>query len=110
MKHKLIYLDICLPDYFLGYSKPVLSIPVWKDMTKEELTKAIISEYNNSYEYIVSDPLIDYDGWPDLSDEELEKMYDEFIKKDTPFIDMDIPSSEEYDEHYDNVMLYITCI
>jgi|DEB0MinimDraft_4_1074332.scaffolds.fasta_scaffold00896_2 hypothetical protein len=33
---KAIYRDCCLPDYFLGSSRPLIVAPVWPDMTYGE--------------------------------------------------------------------------
>jgi len=45
-------LDFCLPDYFSGYPKPVIAIPVYEAMTKNEVGKAIQDEINAIYEYL----------------------------------------------------------
>ena len=42
---KLVYLDYCYPDYFAGHPGPVLAVPVWAGMTKQDLVDAIRDEY-----------------------------------------------------------------
>ncbi len=44
---KLVYLDCCFPDYFIGSDLPTLAVCVWHGMTGRELKEAIIDEYNN---------------------------------------------------------------
>jgi hypothetical protein len=62
-------LDFCYPDYFSGYPKPVISIPVYGDMTQGEIGEAMLSEINYIYEYL-------QDGY---SDDEI-KMFEDYAK------------------------------
>lgn len=105
MEYQLQLLDICLSDYFSGNSNPVMALPVWKDMTKQELVEAIVSEYNNLWEYL-------HHSWPDVSSEEMTKMAEEFILTDTPFSDTGICTLAELenDDSLDSVYLYINCV
>lgn len=48
-------LDICLPDYFSGYSYPVIAIPVHEGMTNSEVSEEIQSEINATWDYLTSD-------------------------------------------------------
>jgi hypothetical protein len=80
----------CLPDYFRGHHKTVLQVPVWLEITKEELTESIISEYNMCWDHFV-----EYGDWPDMTDDELRKACNELILTDEPFKDSPIPSLEE---------------
>ena len=104
MKYRLTMLDMCLPDYFRGHSKPVLQVVVWKDMTKQELMECIVSEYNETYEHLT------YKGaWPNLNDRQLLTMADKFILAEDPFIDDDLPTLEEMTVEMDDVYLYMIC-
>ena len=104
MKHKLTLLDTCLPDYFNGYHKPVLQVPVWEDITKHELMESIVSEYNMIYEHLTYE-----DAWPNLSDRQLRTMADEFILTDDPFRDSGLPTLEEIGEDDESIYLYMIC-
>lgn len=44
---KLTYLTECLPDYFQGSSKPVISVPIDKTTTYRELRESIVNEYQS---------------------------------------------------------------
>ena len=111
-KYKLTYLTITTPSYFSGNHRQVLQVIVWVGMTKQELTDAILleynlSEYNETYEHLRYG-----DGWPDLSSEELRDMCDNFIITDDPFSNSDIPTIEEMREFEDNTestYLYMIC-
>ena len=48
-------LDFCLPDFFSGYPKPVIAIPVYGKMTQGEIGEAILDEINNVYDYLQSE-------------------------------------------------------
>ena len=41
------YLDVCLPDYFQGFSGDVLAVPVTHETTYRELRELIRDEYNS---------------------------------------------------------------
>ena len=45
-------LDICLPDYFAGYGKPVVSVALYGTVTCDEVAELIEEELNASYDYI----------------------------------------------------------
>jgi len=45
-------LDFCLPDYFTGYHKPVIAVPVYGIMTQKEIGEEILSELNSIYDFI----------------------------------------------------------
>jgi hypothetical protein len=45
-------LDICLPDYFTGYSLPVLAVPMYGKTTFKELADLLKGEFNACFEYI----------------------------------------------------------
>lgn len=46
-------IDVCLPDYFTGYSKAVVSIPVYqKSFTCSEMADMIESEMDSIFELI----------------------------------------------------------
>ena len=104
--YTISHLDTCLPDYFNGHHKTVLQVPVWQEMTKDELTEQIISEYNMCYDHFV-----EYGDWPDLTDEQLRDMCDELILTDSPFKDTDIPTLDDQsdDEFNDSVYSFFVC-
>ena len=105
-KYKLTLADICLPDYFRGHHNPVLSVPVWKDMTKAELIESIVSDYNLVYDYLCEG----HDNpWPDMNSETLTKMVDTFIIKEMPFENYDIPTFAECEDTVDDVFIFILC-
>jgi len=54
MKKTVELLDFCLPDFFSGYPKPVIAIPVYGKMTQGEIGEAILDEINTTYEYLES--------------------------------------------------------
>lgn len=45
-------LDFCLPDFFSGYSKPVVAIPVYGDMTNGEIGEAMLDEINATFDLL----------------------------------------------------------
>ena len=49
----LALLDCCVPCYFSGYNRPVISIPVFASMTNKETSEAIQNELNASYDYFI---------------------------------------------------------
>jgi hypothetical protein len=52
---EVCHLDTCLPDYFSGYSYPVIAIAAYNGMTRLNLAEEIESEINATWEYIVGD-------------------------------------------------------
>lgn len=62
-------LDFCHPDYFSGYSKPIIAIPVYGEMTQGEIGEAILAEINYTYDYLQG-------GY---SDDEI-KMFEDYAK------------------------------
>lgn len=100
-KWALYPLDLCLPDYFGGYHKPVMAIPVYHGMKKEELVDAIVSEYNDIYDHLSYGE----NGWPDFSSEEIRKMAEEFITEDVLFLKLE----KDVDEDDESVYFYISC-
>lgn len=105
--YKLTKVGLSLPDYLGGYHEPVLQVPVHRDITKKELTDEIINEYHMCYDYF-TDEAFD-NPWPDLSDEELRKMCDEFILTDAPLKDTSVQVSNEYKEDEESCYLFIIC-
>jgi len=103
---ELQLLDICLPDYFNGYHENVMQIPVWKEMTKEELVDAICNEYSMIWDHLCEDP---YHPWPDLTEKEMRKLADEFVLDDLPFESTDIPTlaESEAEEYIEDVCIFI---
>ena len=96
---KLSLLDICLPDYFRGYHKPVLQVPVSNTTTPEELKESLLSEIHMVFDHL------SYEGaWPDI---DYEPLVDAFITA-TPGIAMfpDLEDDSE-DELCDSVYIFI---
>lgn len=48
-------LDVCYPDYFSGYNRPVIAIPVFNNMVYSEIAKNIKSELNATWEYLTNE-------------------------------------------------------
>ena len=48
----LALLDVCHSDYFRGYHKPVIAIPVYSTMTNKEVAERIREEINFCWEYL----------------------------------------------------------
>lgn len=48
-------LDTCYPDYFTGYHRPVLAIPVFNHMTFDEVAESLEYELNSSWEYLTNE-------------------------------------------------------
>jgi len=51
----LALLDVCHSDYFTGYHKPVLAVPVFGTMNNREVSEAIQGELNQVYEYFINE-------------------------------------------------------
>ena len=49
----LALLDYCLSDYFTGYHRAVLVVPVFETMTNKDVSEAIQDELNQVYDYFV---------------------------------------------------------
>ncbi len=54
MKATLELLDVCYPDYFSGYHRPVIAVPVYNNMTHSDLASGIESELNSVYDYLTN--------------------------------------------------------
>jgi len=48
---QLALLDYCHCDYFSGYHRPILAVPVYETMTNKEVSEAIQDELNHVYEH-----------------------------------------------------------
>ena len=46
-KISIDYLDVCLPDYFQGFSGEVLAVPVTHETTYRELRELLRDDYNS---------------------------------------------------------------
>ena len=55
MRTELDLLDVCLPDYFTGYHRPVIAVPVHNNMTHAELSEAIKDELNSAWDYLCNE-------------------------------------------------------
>ena len=47
-------LDVCYPDYFSGYHRPVISVSVYNNMTFANLAQGIKDEINSMYDYFTN--------------------------------------------------------
>lgn len=101
--HKLNLLSICLPDYFGGYHKPVMGIPVFHGMTKVQLIDSIVDDWNQTYDHYTYGE----NAWPDLTSEGIRKMAEDFILEDELFTDLE--EEDEEDEDRESVYIYISC-
>jgi len=104
--YQLQKVGLSIPDYFGGHHKPVLQVPVWKDMTKTQLTEAIVSEYHETWDHLCSYPGNEL-NWPDLEEDELKVMCDEFILTDIPFNNSNIDTLQECIDNEDNDSTYL---
>jgi len=55
MKATLECLDVCYPDYFTGYHRPVITIPVFNNITCKEVAQSIIDEMNSAWDYYTNE-------------------------------------------------------
>ena len=96
-------IDYCLPDYFSGYSKPVVNVSVYSNMSHEEVGEAIEAEINYLFDHLSQ-------GY---SEEEM-KLWDKFIqelkdKGDEPYV-TGVEPPEEDDDEYECAYLYFAII
>ncbi len=106
MKYKLTKVGICNPSFFNGHKKPILQTTVWREMTKQELTDALVSEYQNTWDHLH----FGEHAWPELTEDELRAMCDEFILTDTPFINSGIETLQESIENDMDESIYLHVI
>ena len=52
MSKQVALLDFCTSDYFSGYHKPVIAVPVYNKMTQGEIGDAILQELNATWEHL----------------------------------------------------------
>lgn len=52
MSKQVALLDFCHSDYFSGYHKPVIAVPVYNKMTQGEIGDAILQELNATSVYL----------------------------------------------------------
>jgi hypothetical protein len=45
---KIIYLDTCTSDYFQGFSGEVISCPVYKESTLQDVKEGLEEDYNSN--------------------------------------------------------------
>jgi hypothetical protein len=88
MSKKIQVLDICLPDYFTGYSKTVIQIPIYqKSFSCEDMAHEIENEINMVWEMMeethTEDELVVWDNYID----ELKKQGSEIFYEDRNYID-----------------------
>lgn len=77
--HRIALLDICLSDYFTGYSLPCLSVAIYGPMSCKAMAEAITDELNATYDYINPDNNTDIDKLYDTYIDELTSMGDEIF-------------------------------
>ena len=97
-------LDICLPDFFSGYSWPVVQPVVYPGMTNSELCQAIKEEINLTYEYLTND----HNGYTEDELDMFVKFADDLKKEKQPVIDLPANECECEDECFcDSVYLFL---
>lgn len=52
---KFELLDVCYPDYFSGYHRPVLAVPVFNNMYLSELASGLELELNSTFDYLTNE-------------------------------------------------------
>jgi hypothetical protein len=88
-------LDVCYPDYFRGYHRPVVSVPVWNNMTFSDLAEGIKQELDACWDYYY-DP--DYpDSYTKTEVLIIEELIDDLNKRG-----MDIFIGEQFEESEDD--------
>ena len=98
-------LDICTPDYFSGYSYPVLQVEVYSGMTNKNLAYQINQAIDCDYEYLVNDYGQSY------TEDEI-KLFEKFADevKNNPDQVINLPKSEcEFEDECfcDSVYLFL---
>lgn len=99
MSKQIALLDICLPDYFTGYSAPVLCIPVSGQMSNKEIAEDIDSELNAIWDYINPD-----------EDAEIDTLWDNYIEELKNNPDEIFCNLPEADEDEETAMAYFAVI
>ena len=93
-------LDTCLPDFFSGYTYPVIAVPMRDGMTKNEFAEAIKSEVNQTYDYLCNQYA--------FTEDEV-KMFDEYadslLKEENEVI---FTNEDEDEDDLDPVYTYIS--
>lgn len=100
---KLEVVDVCLPDYFRGYHKPVLSVPVFGGMSAQEFIDTCHGEYSMVFDYLESD-------WPWLEEHQFKKLVKSMLSDPNTsnlFPALPEPDPDE-DEDTESVFCYIT--
>ena len=94
MKHVAL-LDYCMPDYFGGYQRTVIAVPVFGTMTCKEVAEEIKREVDALYE------MIDPEDMP---------LYDELVAEMEEKGDEVYVEQEELDEDVEPAYLYFSVI
>ena len=99
-------LDVCLPDYFSGYFRPVIAVPLHDKISNKEVAEEMKDEINAVYDYLTNED----NGY---SEEEMA-LFDAIIDKlaanpDMVFFDAE-DEAEDEDEDIDSVFAYFAII
>lgn len=98
---EVCHLDTCLPDYFSGYSFPVIAIPAFNGMTRGDLADEIESEISATWDYLVGED----DRQFSESDMQLFETFCKELRDSNP--DEIIYSNPEESEEFDSDTCYI---
>jgi hypothetical protein len=92
-------LDVCLPDYFTGYSKTVINVPIYsKTITCSEMASEIESEMNMLWELMEETHSPEEMQIWDNYIEEMKSKGEEIFYTDNEFIE--IEDYEDYEPAY----------
>ena len=102
-------LDVCLPDYFTGYHRPVIAVPVHNGMTFDELSKEIENELNYSWDYLCNQN----NGFSKtevlIIDDYVRRLKEDQVYKDSGlFIGTDELEEDENEEYIESVYAYFS--
>lgn len=101
-------LDVCYPDYFTGYHKPVLAVAVQDNMTHGELADAMEQEINATFDYLC-------DNEHGYTEEEMRLFYSYIEELREPDVINElftekVYESDEDDEFAESVYAYFAII
>jgi hypothetical protein len=103
---QLALLDVCYPDYFTGYSKPIIAVPFSQSYSNREMSEAIQEEIRCYYDYLFSEH-----GYSKTELLLMDHYCEELLKDpDGVFIEMDETEQINLDEMEDYAYLYFGII
>lgn len=101
MNYEINFLTISSPDYFCGSHNPVMTIPLWKNMTYSDLKEEILKN-DEIWEY--GD--IEYPGKLIYNKQSFESSVDGFFEDIN--LNEIIPSSKMLDENEESLYAYFS--